>query len=178
MASIIWPLRARPAGTASPRPSWGACRPKAKNVRKSSPSRLQSIPCPPKDQPTLSFPARNSNTRSASCCPAGKKAWSKCWKRPKVTVFMKLLITGGAGFIGSNLIHHLIDRPEIERLVNLDCLTYAGHLANLEKISRHPKYVFEKVDLRDKAAVLQVVQRHAISHVMHLAADAPLDRPL
>ena len=45
---------------------------------------------------------------------------------------MKLLVTGGAGFIGSNLIQHIIDRPEIEKLINLDCLTYAGHLANVE----------------------------------------------
>ena len=44
---------------------------------------------------------------------------------------MKLLVTGGAGFIGSNLIQHIIDQPAIQRLVNLDCLTYAGHLANL-----------------------------------------------
>src|SRR5262249_36835332 len=91
---------------------------------------------------------------------------------------MKLLITGGAGFIGSNLIHHIIDRPEIEVLVNLDCLTYAGHLANLQQISSHPKYVFEKVDLRDKSAVLQVVQRHKISHVMHLAAESHVDRSI
>ena len=47
---------------------------------------------------------------------------------------MKLLITGGAGFIGSNLIHHVIDRPEVEKLVNLDCLTYAGRLENLENV--------------------------------------------
>ena len=80
---------------------------------------------------------------------------------------MNLLITGGAGFIGSNVIHHVIDRPEVTRLVNLDCLTYAGHLVNLEKVSRHPKYAFEKVDLRDKAAVLAVVQKHA-----HHARDA------
>ncbi|MGA2786615.1 MAG: dTDP-glucose 4,6-dehydratase [Verrucomicrobiota bacterium] len=91
---------------------------------------------------------------------------------------MKLLITGGAGFIGSNLIHHVIDRPEIEKLVNLDCLTYAGHLENLEKVARHPKYVFEKVDLRDKAAVLRVVQQHAITHVMHLAAESHVDRSI
>jgi len=91
---------------------------------------------------------------------------------------MKLLVTGGAGFIGSNVIHHIIERPEVERLVNLDCLTYAGHLANLEKINKHPKYVFEKVDLRDKAAVLQVVQKHAISHVMHLAAESHVDRSI
>ncbi len=44
---------------------------------------------------------------------------------------MNLLITGGAGFIGSNVIHHVIDRPEVVKLINLDCLTYAGHLANL-----------------------------------------------
>ena len=91
---------------------------------------------------------------------------------------MKLLITGGAGFIGSNLIHHVIDRPEIERLINLDCLTYAGHLANLQKVSDHPKYVFEKVDLRDKTAVLDVVKRHQISHVMHLAAESHVDRSI
>ena len=91
---------------------------------------------------------------------------------------MKLLVTGGAGFIGSNLIHHIIDRPEVERLVNLDCLTYAGHLANLEKVRGHSKYVFEKVDLRGKAAVLQVVQKHAITHVMHLAAESHVDRSI
>jgi dTDP-glucose 4,6-dehydratase len=91
---------------------------------------------------------------------------------------MKLLITGGAGFIGSNLIHHVIDRPEVEKLVNLDCLTYAGHLENLEKVAKHPKYVFEKVDLRDKAAVLAVVEKHAITHVMHLAAESHVDRSI
>jgi dTDP-glucose 4,6-dehydratase len=91
---------------------------------------------------------------------------------------MNLLLTGGAGFIGSNVVHHVIDQPEIQRLVNLDCLTYAGHLVNLEKVSRHPKYVFEKVDLRDKAAVLAVVQKYAITHVMHLAAESHVDRSI
>jgi dTDP-glucose 4,6-dehydratase len=91
---------------------------------------------------------------------------------------MKLLITGGAGFIGSNLIHHVIDRPEVEKLVNLDCLTYAGRLENLENVVGHPKYVFEKVDLRDKAATLRVVEKHAITHVMHLAAESHVDRSI
>ncbi|HZV32941.1 MAG TPA: dTDP-glucose 4,6-dehydratase [Verrucomicrobiae bacterium] len=91
---------------------------------------------------------------------------------------MNLLITGGAGFIGSNLIHHIIDRPEIKRLVNLDCLTYAGHLENLRKISKHAKYVFEKIDLRDKAAVLKVVPQYEITHVMHLAAESHVDRSI
>src|SRR5580693_2208042 len=80
---------------------------------------------------------------------------------------MNLLITGGAGFIGSNVIHHVIDRPEVTKLVNLDCLTYAGHLANLKDVSSHSKYIFEKVDLRDKAETLRVVRQHKITHVMH-----------
>ncbi len=91
---------------------------------------------------------------------------------------MNLLITGGAGFIGSNLIHHIIDKASVAKLVNLDCLTYAGRLENLEKVSSHPKYVFERVDLRDKAATLQVVERHAITHVMHLAAESHVDRSI
>jgi len=91
---------------------------------------------------------------------------------------MKLLVTGGAGFIGSNVVHHVIDQAEVETLVNLDCLTYAGHPENLEKVARHPKYVFEKVDLRDKTGVLRVVEKHAITHVMHLAAESHVDRSI
>ena len=91
---------------------------------------------------------------------------------------MNLMVTGGAGFIGSNVIHHIIGKPEIDRLVNLDCLTYAGHLANLAGVARHPRYAFEKVDLRDKIAVRQVVQNHQITHVMHLAAESHVDRSI
>ena len=91
---------------------------------------------------------------------------------------MNLLVTGGAGFIGSNVIQHVIDRPEVRRLVNLDCLTYAGHLANLEGVATHPKYRFARVDLRDKAAVFQVVAEQEITHVMHLAAESHVDRSI
>jgi dTDP-glucose 4,6-dehydratase len=91
---------------------------------------------------------------------------------------VNLLITGGAGFIGSNVIQHVIDQPEIARLVNLDCLTYAGHLENLTAVSSHPKYIFEKVDLRDKAAVRRVVAGYQITHVMHLAAESHVDRSI
>ncbi len=91
---------------------------------------------------------------------------------------MNLMVTGGAGFIGSNVIHHIIGKPEIDHLVNLDCLTYAGHLANLAGVARHPGYAFEKIDLRDKIAVRQVVQNHQITHVMHLAAESHVDRSI
>jgi dTDP-glucose 4,6-dehydratase len=91
---------------------------------------------------------------------------------------MNLLITGGAGFIGSNLIHHIIDQPVIERLVNLDCLTYAGHPENLTAVASHPKYAFERVDLRDKEKVVRVLHQHRISHVMHLAAESHVDRSI
>ncbi|MFM2169278.1 MAG: hypothetical protein RIS79_3649 [Verrucomicrobiota bacterium] len=92
---------------------------------------------------------------------------------------MNLLITGGAGFIGSNLVRHVIDKPEVTKLVNLDCLTYAGHLENLNGIhGTHPRYVFEKVDLRDKDEVSRVIQQHEITHVMHLAAESHVDRSI
>ena len=91
---------------------------------------------------------------------------------------MNLLVTGGAGFIGSNLIHRIIDRPDITKLVNLDCLTYAGRLENLADLAQHPKYTFEKVDLRDKATTMDVVKRHSITHVMHLAAESHVDRSI
>jgi dTDP-glucose 4,6-dehydratase len=91
---------------------------------------------------------------------------------------MNLLVTGGAGFIGSNLIRHIINQSAIAKLVNLDCLTYAGHLANLADVQGNPKYVFEKVDLRDREAVRRVVREHQITHVMHLAAESHVDRSI
>jgi dTDP-glucose 4,6-dehydratase len=91
---------------------------------------------------------------------------------------MNLLVTGGAGFIGSNVIQHVIDRPEVGKLVNLDCLTYAGHLENLLPVAAHRKYLFETVDLRDRPAVVQVVRRHQITHVLHLAAESHVDRSI
>jgi dTDP-glucose 4,6-dehydratase len=91
---------------------------------------------------------------------------------------MNVLITGGAGFIGSNLIHRMIDQPAVKRLVNLDCLTYAGHLENLAEVAAHPKYHFERVDLREEGEVARVVECHEITHVVHLAAESHVDRSI
>jgi len=89
-----------------------------------------------------------------------------------------LLVTGGAGFIGSNVIHHILNRPQVKILVNLDCLTYAGHLANLRSVEAHPKYAFEKIDLRDRDSVRRVMRERRITHVMHLAAESHVDRSI
>jgi dTDP-glucose 4,6-dehydratase len=91
---------------------------------------------------------------------------------------MNLLVTGGAGFIGSNFIQHVIDRPEVQHLINLDCLTYAGHLENLTPVAKHPKYTFSRTDLRDKADVGEAVHAHNITHVVHLAAESHVDRSI
>lgn len=94
------------------------------------------------------------------------------------TAGMRLLVTGGAGFIGSNLIRHILDQPAIEVLVNLDCLTYAGHLENVASVANHVKYRFEGVDLREPGAVRSVVLRYGITHVLHLAAESHVDRSI
>lgn len=91
---------------------------------------------------------------------------------------MNLLITGGAGFIGSNVVRTLIKRPEVKQLINLDCLTYAGHQANLQAAENDAKYCFERVDLREKQAVGEVFSRYQVTHVLHLAAESHVDRSI
>mgnify|MGYP006137265699 CR=1 FL=1 len=90
---------------------------------------------------------------------------------------MKILVTGGAGFIGSNLIHQFIAETDHE-VVNLDKLTYAGNLASLESVQENPRYSFERVDLCDAAAVREVVERTCPGAVMHLAAESHVDRSI
>ena len=89
-----------------------------------------------------------------------------------------LLLTGGAGFIGANLVRKVLaERPDW-KVVNLDALTYAGDLSWLEDVLRDPRHVFEKADLADRAAVDAVFARHAIDQVAHLAAESHVDRSI
>lgn len=91
---------------------------------------------------------------------------------------MNLLVTGGCGFIGSNLIRNLINKKEVKKLVNIDCLTYAGDEENLSDISSEHKYTFEKVNICNKSEVFRVFSDHSITHVMHLAAESHVDRSI
>jgi dTDP-glucose 4,6-dehydratase len=90
---------------------------------------------------------------------------------------MKLLVTGGAGFIGSAVIRLLLDETDAA-VVNLDKLTYAANPAALAAIERNPRYAFEQVDICDRPAVARVFQIHRPDAVMHLAAESHVDRSI
>ena len=87
------------------------------------------------------------------------------------------IVTGGAGFIGSAVIRHLI-RNTGHDVVNLDCLTYAASLEALEDIPDSPRYRFERVDIGYAPAVREVFARHSPDAVMHLAAESHVDRSI
>ncbi len=90
---------------------------------------------------------------------------------------MKILITGGAGFIGSALIRHLIQETE-HVIVNVDKLTYASNLESLASIAPNERYNFERVDICDAAALHRVFHTHQPDWVMHLAAESHVDRSI
>ena len=91
---------------------------------------------------------------------------------------MRILVTGGAGFIGSNYIRHVLAAGGHERVVNLDLLTYAGNLANLEDCAEDPRYAFRRGDIRDRALVRGLLAAEGIAAVVHFAAESHVDRSL
>ena len=90
----------------------------------------------------------------------------------------RILITGGAGFIGSHLVRRFVSNYPDFLIVNLDKLTYAGNLENLKDIEHASNYVFEKVDIVDANAVKEVFNKHEITDVIHLAAESHVDRSI
>ena len=89
---------------------------------------------------------------------------------------MKLLVTGGAGFIGSAVVRAAIRQGH--QVVNLDALTYAANLANVAQVSNSPGYAFEEADIRDRPALDRILADHRPDAVMHLAAESHVDRSI
>ncbi len=89
------------------------------------------------------------------------------------------LVTGGAGFIGSNFILYLFRKYGDDlRVINVDCLTYAGNLENLKEVENNPNYEFLRVDIRDKEAIIKIFETHKIDRVIHFAAESHVDRSI
>jgi dTDP-glucose 4,6-dehydratase len=89
-----------------------------------------------------------------------------------------ILVTGGAGFIGSNFVRFMLEAHPAYNIINFDALTYAGNLENLTSIEQHPRYRFVKGSICDRAAVEAVFQNHAIDSVVHFAAESHVDRSI
>lgn len=89
-----------------------------------------------------------------------------------------ILVTGGAGFIGSNFIRLMLEKYQEIRLVNLDLLTYAGNLENLEDVARDKRYTFVNGDIRDRARVNALFQQYGFDTVVHFAAESHVDRSI
>jgi len=89
-----------------------------------------------------------------------------------------ILITGGAGFIGSHVVRLFVIRYPEYRIVNVDALTYAGNLENLREIEHSPNYAFEKVDITDQDAVDGLFRHYEVNAVIHLAAESHVDRSI
>ncbi|WP_215406343.1 dTDP-glucose 4,6-dehydratase [Vibrio gigantis] len=90
---------------------------------------------------------------------------------------MKILITGGAGFIGSAVIRHIIENTQ-NTVINLDKLTYAGNLESLNEVSADPRYFFEQVDICNRAELDRVLSHYQPDAIMHLAAESHVDRSI
>ncbi len=91
---------------------------------------------------------------------------------------MAILVTGSAGFIGSNLVRHLRRRWPDTDLISLDALTYAGHLASLRELEDDPGHLFVRGDITDRDLVRSLFEQHDITGVMHLAAESHVDRSI
>lgn len=91
---------------------------------------------------------------------------------------MKLLVTGGAGFIGSNFILYWLEKYPKDNVINFDKLTYAGNLENLTSIEKNPQYTFVQGDICNAELVNETIQKHQIDTIVHFAAESHVDRSI
>ena len=91
---------------------------------------------------------------------------------------MNILITGGAGFIGSHVVRRFVKRYPDYHIYNLDVLTYAGNLENLRDVEEYPNYSFLKGDILDEQFLKQIFEKHQFDGVIHLAAESHVDNSI
>jgi len=91
---------------------------------------------------------------------------------------LRVIITGGLGFIGSALARRILADPSVESLLNVDCLTYAGSESNVAAIASDPRYRWSRTDLRNRKAVASLVDFTSPTHILHLAAESHVDRSI
>lgn len=91
---------------------------------------------------------------------------------------MNLLVTGGAGFIGSNFVRYMLEKYPNYKVVNYDLLTYAGNLENLKDVENHPNYTFVKGDINNRELVDYLVKTHEIDVIVNFAAESHVDRSI
>jgi dTDP-glucose 4,6-dehydratase len=89
-----------------------------------------------------------------------------------------ILVTGGAGFIGSHFIKYLLNKYMDYNVINLDCLTYAGNLLNLKEVEDNPRYFFIKGDIRNKATIVSIFKEFKIQIIVNFAAESHVDRSI
>lgn len=89
-----------------------------------------------------------------------------------------VLVTGGAGFIGSNFIRYILDGDKVDFVLNLDLLTYAGNLENLKSVESDPRYCFVKGDIRDRDLLRRLFEEYNFDTVIHFAAESHVDRSI
>ena len=91
---------------------------------------------------------------------------------------MKVLVTGGAGFIGSNFVYHMLNKYKDYKIICVDCLTYAGNLSTLEGALKNPQFVFYKTDICDRSAIYEIFENETPDIVVNFAAESHVDRSI
>ncbi len=89
-----------------------------------------------------------------------------------------ILVTGGAGFIGSNFVKLMLEKHPEYKIINIDALTYAGNLENLKDIDGNPNYEFIKVDIRDREKIEEIFKNNEITSIVNFAAESHVDRSI
>jgi len=136
----------------------------------------EPVPSVPPVEEADGSPLRYGGFRAASCAHNKDPMLRNAPSVERQVDGKMLLVTGGAGFIGSNFIHYLLRKYEKIEIINLDKLTYAGNLDNLKDIEADPRYEFVHGDIRDKELVRSVMRR--VQGVVHFAAETHVDRSI